>query len=386
MTGDPAVDAVRLVGSVSALIWLGLLVFRSGFWRADQRLDEAGGLDQWPGVVAVVPARNEAETIEDTVSSLLGQDYPGEIAVVVVDDNSDDDTAARARAGGGDGGLHVVAGKPLEAGWSGKLWAVSQGISATTEFAPDARYLLLTDADIVHDAGNLKRLVYKAETEGRHLVSLMVKLRAESFWERWLIPAFVFFFQKLYPFPAVNDPARRMAAAAGGCMLVRRDTLAAAGGIAAIKDALIDDCALARLIKAHGPIWLGLATRTRSLRAYEGLSEIWDMVARTAFVQLDHSALQLVGTVIGMTAIYLAPPLAVLGGAMLGDGAGLAIAAVAWLMMVVAYAPTLRVYGQPVLAALTLPAVALVYTAMTVSSAWRHWRGRGGAWKGRHYP
>jgi len=363
------------------------MVFRSGFWRADQRLGEAGALDAWPGVVAVVPARNEAATIADTVSSLLGQDYPGAVSVIVVDDNSDDGTAVKAREAAGDGGrLMVVSGTPLEQGWTGKLWAVSQGIAAADDFAPDASYLLLTDADIVHDPGNLRRLVYKAETDGRHLVSLMVRLRAVSFWERWLIPAFVFFFQKLYPFPAVNDPAGKVAAAAGGCMLVRRDTLAEAGGIAAIRDALIDDCALARLINARGPVWLGLAARTRSLRAYDGLSEIWDMVARTAFVQLDHSALQLIGTVIGMAVIYLAPPAAMIGGAVFGDNATTALGGAAWLLMVTAYGPTLRLYGQPLAAGIALPLVAALYTLMTLSSALRHWRGRGGAWKGRHYP
>ncbi len=371
---------------LSALIWGGLLLFRRGFWYADQRLGEAGALEVWPAVAAVVPARNEAETIADTVASLLGQDYPGGLSVIVVDDNSDDGTAVAAQtAAAGDARLHVVGGRALEAGWTGKLWAQSQGIRWAAEMAPDAVFLLLTDADIVHDRGNLRRLVYKAETEGRHLVSLMVKLRAVTFWERRLIPAFVFFFQKLYPFPAVNDPDSPIAAAAGGCMLVRRAALAEAGGIDAIRDRLIDDCALAGLIKAKGSIWLGLATRTRSLRAYGRLSEIWDMVARTAFVQLDHSPWQLLGTVVGMALIYLMPPLAMLGGMALGDRLLIGFGGGAWLAMVCAYAPTLRLYGMPIWHGLALPLVAGLYTLMTLSSAWRHWRGRGGAWKGRHY-
>lgn len=379
-------DAAPWVALLSLVIWIYLLLFRNRFWRADQRLGEAGERAHWPEVAAVIPARNEAPTIGVTVASLLGQDYPGALTVVVVDDNSDDGTKEIAmNAGEGDARLHVVGGRPLEAGWSGKLWAVSQGIAAAAERAPDAEYLLLTDADIAHDRGNLKRLVDKAEREGRHLVSLMVMLGAEAFWERWLIPAFVFFFQKLYPFPAVNDQKSKVAAAAGGCMLVRRATLQAAGGIAAIRGALIDDCALARLIKEKGAIWLGLATRTRSLRAYGRLSEIWDMVARTAYVQLDHSPLQLLGTVIGMALIYLAPPAALIGGAILASVPLVAIGGAAWLLMLRAYAPTLRLYRQPAWHGLVLPLTAGLYTLMTLSSAWRHWRGRGGAWKGRHY-
>jgi len=243
----------------------------------------------------------------------------------------------------------------------------------------------LTDADIEHDPGNVRRLVFKAEAEGRHLVSLMVKLRCESVWERLLIPAFVFFFQKLYPFPAVNDPHSRTAAAAGGCMLVRRETLAQAGGIDAIRSEVIDDCALARLIKKRGPIWLGLATRTRSLRAYDGLAEIWDMVARTAYVQLRHSVPALAGTVVGMAVIYLVPPLAFAVGTALRDGALAAAGLLAWLVMALAYGPTLALYGRSVAWAVALPAAAGLYTLMTVSSAYRHWRGRGAAWKGRHY-
>jgi len=330
-------------------------------------------------VTAVIPARNEAATIGRTVGSLLAQDYPGELSVIVVDDNSDDGTA---EAAGSDPRLRVIPGAPLADGWTGKLWAVSQGVREAGT-APD--YLLLTDADIEHDPGNLKRLVYKAETDGRHLVSLMVKLRCESFWERLLIPAFVFFFQKLYPFPAVNDPNSRIAAAAGGCMLVRRETLEAAGGIDAIRSAVIDDCALARLIKKRGSIWLGLATRTRSLRAYDGLVEIWDMVARTAYVQLRHSPLALVGTLAGMAVIYLVPPLAFAVGTALRQGPLASAGMIAWLLMALAYAPTLALYGRFVAWALVLPVSAGLYTLMTLSSAMRHWRGRGAGWKGRHY-
>lgn len=383
-------DDVRLAGGAAALlalaVWVGLLAFRNGFWRADQRLGAAGMREHWPAVAVVIPARNEAATIAETVTSLLGQDYGGALSLIVVDDNSDDLTRDTAKwAAAGDTRFKLIAGQPLEPGWTGKLWAVHQGIRAAAEQTPDCKYLLLTDADIAHDPGNLARLVDMAEREGRHLVSLMVMLRCRSFWERWLVPAFVFFFQKLYPFAAVNDPDSPVAAAAGGCVLVRLDTLAAAGGIEAIRDQLIDDCALARLIKTRGPIWLGLATQTHSLRAYDGLGEIWDMVARTAYVQLERSPWQLLGTVIGMTVIYLVPPVAAIGGLATGDALVAGSGAAAWLAMAAAFAPTLRLYGQLPARGICLPLVAGLYTLMTLSSAWRDRCGRGAAWKGRHY-
>jgi hopene-associated glycosyltransferase HpnB len=258
---------------------------------------------------------------------------------------------------------------------------VNQGIEA----AATSDYIWLTDADIAHTPGNLRWLVAKAKVEKLDLVSEMVMLRCESFWERLLIPVFIFFFQKLYPFPQVNDPNHSVAAAAGGCVLVRRKALAEAGGIVAIKDQLIDDCALARIIKARGPIWLGLTERAHSLRVYDHLSEIWHMVARTAFVQLDHSVLQLIGTVIGMAVIYLAAPLMAIWGGLTGDELlGLAGGA-AWLVMAVTFLPTLRLYKMNPVWAMALPVAGLIYTAMTVDSARQHWAGRGGAWKGRSY-
>jgi hopene-associated glycosyltransferase HpnB len=369
-------------------IWIGLILFRGNFWRSDQiTSDEAKDLDTWPNITAVIPARNEAPSIGATVETLLAQDYPGSLSVVVVDDNSDDGTADIARAaalqytGKNVDRLTVISGKPLEAGWSGKLWAVSQGI----EVAATSDYIWLTDADITHTPGNLRWLVAKAEAEKLDLVSEMVMLRCESFWERLLIPAFIFFFQKLYPFPQVNNPNHAVAAAAGGCVLVKRTALAEAGGIAAIKDQLIDDCALARIIKARGPIWLGLTERAHSLRVYDHLGEIWHMVARTAFVQLDHSVLQLIGTVIGMMIIYLAAPIMAVWGGVTGDQLlGLAGGA-AWLVMAITFLPTLRLYKMNPAWAMALPLAGLIYTAMTVDSARQHWAGRGGAWKGRSY-
>ena len=375
-------DVLFLMALLSLAVWVILEFFRGGFWRADQRLTKGGDLPEWPGVVAVIPARDEAATIGRTVGSLVHQNYPGTMDVVVVDDNSSDGTAA---AVGPSPRAHVFSGMALQAGWSGKLWAVHQGLEYAREVSPDAKYVLMTDADIDHHGDNVRELVYKAETEQLGLVSLMVKLRSESFWERLLIPAFVFFFQKLYPFPWVNDPASPMAAAAGGCMLIRRDVLEAAGGVEPIRDRLIDDCAMGALIKARAPIWLGLTSETHSLRAYEELDEIWDMVVRTAFVQLDHSVLALAGTIAGMVVVYVAPPVAAITGLAMADG-GIALAGgLAWSIMTISYYPTLRLYDEPAWRALSLPVAAFFYALMTVSSALRYWSGEGGAWKGRHY-
>ncbi|MAO55242.1 MAG: glycosyl transferase family 2 [Rhodospirillaceae bacterium] len=382
-----------LWAAVAALvIWAGLLFCRGRFWFADQHLsppvaDLAGR--PWPDVAAVIPARDEASTIGCTVASLLNQDYPGRLDVFVVDDNSTDGTAEKARAAAEAAGagerFHLVSGKPLANGWSGKLWAVSQGLAAARAGAPDAAYVLLTDADIDHDPANLRRLAAKAEMEKRDLVSLMVLLNCETPWERLLIPAFVFFFQKLFPFPWVNDPTDSTAAAAGGCMLVRRKALEDAGGIEAIRGRLIDDCALAALLKARGSIWLGLTRETVSLRRYDDLAEIWRMVARTAYEQLGHSILALLGTLVGMALLYLVPPVAAIWGAIAGEWDLAAAGAAGWGLMVLAYFPTLRLYGRPAWAGLALPLAGLLYTLMTADSARRHWLGRGGGWKGRTY-
>ena len=280
--------ALTILAAVSLAVWLYLLFGHGGFWRADQRLDAPGDvIGAWPAVAAVVPARNEAAVIGQTLRSLLAQDYPGDLVVIVVDDESDDGTAAVAR-GAGDR-VVVVGGVARPAGWVGKTWALAQGVEAAAAAAPEARYLWFSDADIEHGPGVLRALVAKAEVRRLDLVSLMARLHCASAWERLLIPAFVFFFQMLYPFRRVNDPARATAAAAGGCMLVRRAALAAAGGLDAIAGELIDDCALARALKPGGPIWLGLATESRSVRPYAGLGDIWDMVARSAYTQLRHS-------------------------------------------------------------------------------------------------
>lgn len=377
---------IALAGA-SFAAWLFLLCFRHGFWRADQRLGDAPAPARWPAVAAVIPARDEAATIGRVVRGLLAQHYPGALSVVVVDDNSGDGTAELAReAAAGSARFRLVAGRPLEPGWTGKLWAMQQGIAAAEADWTGTEYLLLTDADILHDPTNVRRLVAKAMAERRDLVSLMVRLHCASAIERLLIPAFVFFFQKLYPFAAANDPDHPVAAAAGGCMLVRREALARAGGVAAIRDALIDDCALAAAIKRNGPIWIGLADHTASLRPYRGLGDVWDMVARTAFTQLDHSVLNLLGTVLGMLVLYLVPPVAVAWGLFTGNAPLLAAGAGGFALMLVAYRPTWSLYARRLGPAFfALPLTALLYTLSTIASALRHWRGRGGAWKGRTY-
>ena len=372
-----------ILTALSVAFWVWAYFFRGGFWRADQRLDDApSDLQYWPGIVAVIPARNEAETIGQTVASLLAQDYPGDVSVIVVDDGSDDGTA---EATGTSERLSVIRGKILESGWTGKLWAMKQGLQEADRTRPSAPFVLLTDADIVHDPASLRRLVAKAEEDNLDLVSLIALLRCENFWELLLIPAFIFFFQNLFPFPWVNDPSRPAAAAAGGCVLVRRRALLDAGGVDAICGRLIDDCALAANIKKRGPIWLGLTEKVRSLRRYDSLAGIWCMVARTAFEQLGNSALLLIGAVLGMGVAYLVPPLAsvgILGGGWMVMVAGL----ITWLGLAgVAYAPTLRLYGLSFGWILALPLAALLFTLMTFSSAIRHWQGRGSTWKGRSY-
>lgn len=372
--------------SVLALvIWVYLIGCHGGFWRVDQLLGEEAvePLANWPEIVAVIPARNEADMIGQTIESLLTQDYPLRFSIVVVDDGSDDGTAVAARVSAAAGNrVNIVAGKALPEAWVGKAWAMDQGVARAEAVAPDARYILFTDADIVHEASNLRRLVARAESGKLDLVSVMVMLAVQGLWERFLIPPFIFFFQMLYPFAHVNRGRRY--AAAGGCMLVRRQALVEAGGLQRIRGALFDDCALSRLIgEQGGALWIGLSTRTRSVRPYGGLSGVWNMVARSAFTQLDYSAPRLAGTVLGMVLTFIVPPLALFGYAGSGDLLTAAAGGAAFVIMAGVFLPTLRLYGQPSIVALFLPVAALLYTGMTLDSAWRHWRGVGGGWKGR---
>ena len=301
----------------------------------------------------------------------------------MIDDNSTDRTEAVARESLPPNGTILRCSEP-PTGWTGKLWALQQGVQKACE-AGEPDYLWFTDADIVHAPDTLRRLILRAEDGPLELVSLMVRLRCETAWERLLIPAFVFFFQKLYPFRWVNAPNVRTAAAAGGCMVVRADSLERAGGIGAVRSDLIDDCALARLLKRNGPIWLGLTTRSHSLRAYDRLADVWQMVSRTAFHQLRYSTSRLIGTVVAMFIVYAVPPLALAAWPVHGDSAVALLGGFATLMMCIAYWPTLRLYDRGLFETLLLPLAAMLYGAMTLDSARRHWLGRGGSWKARYH-
>lgn len=375
------------IAAASLLAWVYLTFFHGRFWCADQWLGSPAAPAEWPAVTAVVPARDEAEVIERSVASLLDQDYPGRFSVVVVDDHSSDGTAELVRsleAGHPRGDrLRLETAAEMPAGWVGKMWAVATGVEAVSSADNDERYLLLTDADVVHSPANLRRLAAKAEAERLDLVSQMVLLDCGRGWERLLIPAFVYFFQKLYPFPRVNDPRARTAGAAGGCVLVRSTALEEAGGIAAIRGEIIDDCALGKLLKRRGPIWLGLSRSERSVRPYGGLAGVWHMVARTAYAQLRYSPLLLAAIVVGLGLVYLAPPLLVLGWPLHQNTFAALLGAAAWLLMALTFLPTLRLYRCSPLLAAALPVAGLLYLGMTLDSAHRHSRGRGGLWKGR---
>jgi hopene-associated glycosyltransferase HpnB len=428
------VPVAAIACSLAVITWGYLLAGHGGYWRTDQRLPPAGdGPRSWPSVAAVVPARNEAAVLPGTLPTLLAQDYPGAFTVVLVDDDSSDGTpgvaaslgrSADIAGGSGPSGagvppgspsgsgvspgspsgsgvspgstvpprLRVVSGRPTPPGWGGKVWAMHQGLRA----AGDAAYILFTDADIGYAPGVVAALVRAAEADDRAMVSQMALLRAETLWERLLVPAFVYFFAQLYPFRRVNRPGGRTAAAAGGCMLVRRRALEAAGGLERIRGARIDDVALGRLLK-HPPApvrcWLGLTTDVTSRRPYPRLSGLWDMIARSAYTQLRYSPLLLAGTLAGLLWLYALPPAAALGGlgwlaAGGGSSAGwLAAAGLAgWAIMSVSYVPLLRLYRLSPWRAPGLPLIAVLYAAMTADSARRYHAGRGGEWKGRTIP
>lgn len=392
-----------LTAVLSLLAWVWLTLFQGFFWRTDVRLPRRtataeptapaapAGPTTWPSVVIVVPARNEAEVLPASLPSLLAQRYEGPARIVLVDDGSDDGTGALARALSAEhGGLPLTVAEPgePEPGWTGKLWAVRHGVALA-----DSEFVLLTDADIAHAPDSLTGLVTAALSggladglDGLDLVSQMARLRVRTRWERLIVPAFVYFFAQLYPFRWINEPGSRTAASAGGCVLVRRDALERAGAPESIRQAVIDDVALARAVKrSGGRIWLGLAERVDSVRPY-GFPELWRMVSRSAYAQLRHSVPLLAGTVLGLALVYLVPPVATVAGAASGDWGAAAAGGASWALMAGTYLPMLRYYGQPPWAAPLLPFTAALYLLMTVDSAVRHHRGRGAAWKGRTYP
>src|ERR1700722_18465889 len=422
--------ALSVACTAAAAVWAYLVLGHGGYWRPERRVPPfpapaqpaapgqaaaparpAADTGPWPDVVAVIPARNEAAMLPVVLPTLLGQDYPGALTVIVVDDCSTDGTAevaAAFRPEPADAGraLRVLAGAPLPPGWAGKVWAMAQGLEA----AGDSRYVLFTDADIAWHQGALRDLVRAAEAGDRDLVSQMALLRTATWWERVVVPAFVYFFAQLYPFARVNSPRSRTAAAAGGCMLVRREALERSGGLAPIRAARIDDVALGQVIKGQrGRCWLGLSTAVLSVRPYPRLADLWHMVARSAYIQLRYSPWLLAGPVAGLAFLYLLPPAGAIAGltALAASAASAASAAGApnaagaacavsvpdaltaaaglagWALMSLTYLPMLRLYRLSPLRAPGLPLIALLYAAMTVDSARRHYAGRGAEWKGR---
>ncbi|MFC7975486.1 glycosyltransferase [Streptomyces cinereoruber] len=412
-------DTLAWLAFASLAAWAWLLLGQGFFWRTDQRLPPTtrgmghargepgapiGGHaceepdtstlrhareepTAWPRVVVVVPARDEAGVLPLSLPSLLAQDYPGVAEVVLVDDGSTDGTGALAvELAGRCGGLPLIVASPgePEPGWTGKLWALRHGMALARARGPE--FLLLTDADIAHEPDSLRLLVSAAMENDLDLVSQMARLRVESMWERLVVPAFVYFFAQLYPFRWINRVRPRATAAAGGCVLLRTETAVAAGVPESIRQAVIDDVSLARAVRrAGGRIWLGLAERVESVRPYPGLGELWRMVARSAYAQLRHSPLLLLGTVAGLVVVYLVPPVALVAGAVAGNAPAAWAGGAAWAAMAGSYVPMLRHYRQPLWLAPLLPFTAFLYLLMTVDSAVQHHRGRGAAWKGRTY-
>ncbi|MFD8023422.1 glycosyltransferase [Streptomyces lavendulae] len=413
---------IAAYASLAAWLWL---TFAQGmFWRTDVRLPPRSAPARWPSVAIIVPARDEAEVLPLSLPSLLAQDYPGEAGIVLVDDGSSDGTAAlAARLAAEQPGLPLTVVSPGDPppGWTGKLWAVRHGIAhvrtahtrahvnghahepahepahapapGTAEGSapgappgPGPEFLLLTDADIAHEPDSLRELVAAATSAGLDLVSQMARLRVVSPWERLVVPAFVYFFAQLYPFRRINRPGGRTSAAAGGCVLLRTEAAVRAGIPDSIRQAVIDDVALARAVRrGGGRIWLGLAERVDSVRPYSGLGDLWRMVSRSAYAQLRHRPVLLAGTVAGLVLVYLVPPAALCAGLAAGRPAVAWAGGTAWLLMTGTYLPMLRYYRQSPLLAPLLPLTALLYLLMTVDSAVQHYRGRGAAWKGRTY-
>jgi GT2 family glycosyltransferase len=411
------------VAALSFFIWLYLAAARGTFWSLQPFDDDQAQHNEpatWPKVVALIPARNEAETIAQTITALLQQDYPGKFSIVVVDDHSEDQTQQlahrAAKENADESRIQIRSASPLPPGWTGKLWALNEGVSTSVNisspthslpslelssraergicFSPPASigadegsvrkapptYFWFTDADVVHAPHTLRRLVARAEQDHLDLTSLMVLLQAKTLPERALIPAFLFFFLKLYPPSQIANPKSRTAGAAGGCVLVRREILEKIGGLTAIRSEVIDDCALARVVKrTNGKIWMGVTRASHSLRAYPTFAEIRDMIARTAFTQLRYSTLLLLGTLLGMLLTYVAPVALLFA----TDPVARILALTTWLLMSLIFLPTIRFYRLSPLRAPLLPLTALFYAYATWLSAVRYWLNRGAQWKGR---
>lgn len=371
---------IEVLAIACMAVWIYLIGARGAFWRAaiGDGSPVSDGVLPLPSVAVVIPARNESEFIAQSVRSLLDQSYGGTFNVVVVDDESADDTGALAvRAAGGDRRLKVIRTDGPAAGWTGKLWAMKEGIAVAAALRPE--YLLLTDADIVHASDTVAQLVARSKSGGFVLTSLMAKLHCESLAERIHVPAFIYFFQMLFPFAWVCRSDCSLAAAAGGCMLVKTQALAKIGGVAGIKNALIDDCSLAAKLKETGPIWLGLTNRVHSIRPYETFAEVGRMISRSAYSQLHYSPFLLVATTVAMTITFVLPPLL----SIFASGWPRYLGLAAWVAMALSFVPTLRYYGRSLLWSIVLPVIASLYMCYTLNSAYQHLLQRGGRWKGR---
>lgn len=375
-----------IVAALALAIWIYLIAGRGGFWLASRYDDLAlppSAMAQWPRVNVVIPARDEAASIGDCIRSILSQPYPGELSVILIDDQSRDGTAEIAvEAAASIQASHrltILPGQALPSGWTGKLWAVKQGLSLIESRLLHPDYVLLTDADILYSGDAVMRLVARAERDRLVMTSVMARLNCESWPEKFLIPAFIFFFSMIYPFSWVRDPERSTAAAAGGCLLARWDALQNAGGIESIRGALIDDCALGARLKLQGRVWLGFSQDVRSVRASDTVEDIGRMISRSAYAQLRYSPLILFGTIAAMVLLYIAPVYL----ALFGEGTNRLFGVVSWCLMALAFQPTLRYYRQSPLWGVFLPVIASAYMVFTINSAIQYKRGRGGMWKGR---
>jgi hopene-associated glycosyltransferase HpnB len=365
--------ALYVLGA-SAVAWGYLGFFHHQFWRSNQILPPIKGrIKKWPTVTVIIPARNEEAVLGQTLPSVAGQEYPGKFQAILVNDNSNDATSKIAEKVKG---VQVLNAKPLEPGWAGKLWAMKQGVDLAHKKFPATDYFWFTDADIEHQPDVLAGLVEAAKLDNRAMVSQMVMLHCKSFWERAFIPAFIFFFEMLYPFKATNSDKSKISGAAGGCILLEKKWLTKIGGIERIKTALIDDCAMAAAVKGDGGrIWLGFGLNSKSIRPYS-FSDFWTTVARTAFTQLKNSSLLLIGTILAMAVVFLAPPGLAVWGIITGELVVARTGIILWGFLIFFYAPTLMLYKLHPIRGYALPFVAILYLLMTIHSALRFWRGK----------
>ena len=383
---------IFVLSVLSLIIWLYLCFAHHGFWRRREFLDpvETPQAQDWPSILSLTPARNEEELITQSFSSILSQNYHGTLETILIDDASTDKTAycakQAAKAARPTAQAHIIQAPPLEKGWSGKLWALQAGLDYIQDTGLKAEYYWLSDADIQHEPYVLRRLVNRAQKQDIALVSLMVSLNCNSFWENRIIPAFIYYFQMLYPFNSINNAKHKRGGAAGGCILIRRDALEAIGGFHSIKNKLIDDCELGKAIKHKGyKIWLGHGVNSRSLRPSTGLTSLWKMVTRTAFAQLSYSYIYLFLAILGMLILYAPPVFAFIYGLFYAAPILACLGGLSWGLMALTFYPTLRAYQRPWPEGLFMPFTAHLFIGMTLQAGWLHFKGKHSGWHGRVY-